>query len=79
MNTEHASPPPTPTEPDTLLTERDLVRLLGVTRVTLYHWRRRGKFPAPFILGDRMVRWDRETIRQWIRARRRGIGSTVAA
>jgi prophage regulatory protein len=63
------------TAPDRpLLNERDLVEWLGVSRVTLWKWRRRdATFPRPVILGTSVMRWRREEVEQWLRSRpRRG-------
>jgi predicted DNA-binding transcriptional regulator AlpA len=56
------------TAPDRpLLNERDLVEWLGVSRVTLWKWRRRdATFPRPLILGTSVMRWRREEVEQWL-------------
>ena len=44
--------------------------MLGVTRVTLYAWRRRGVFPAGIRVGEgRSVRWRVEDFERWLETR----------
>jgi prophage regulatory protein len=49
----------------------DLANLLGVTRSTIYNWRRRGELPEPVGGPGRSIRWPLEAIRTW--AAERGV------
>lgn len=52
-----------------LLRVRDLTKLLGVSRVTIWSWRRAGHFPEPIQLGPNVVAWSEVTIAEWIASR----------
>lgn len=67
-----------PAQTTSLLSERDLCALLGVSRVTLYEWRRKHTFPAPIVIG-RLNRWQPEIIKRWLEARPRAVGAIEAA
>ncbi len=59
-----------PASEPVLLTERQVCRLLGVSRVSLFKWRRRGVFPRPIRFGPgRMIRWRREDVATWLASR----------
>lgn len=50
-----------------LLSVNDLVDKLGVSRMSLYRWRKSGKFPeGRKIAGSNMVKWRESAIDQWI-------------
>ena len=42
---------------DQLLTTNEVARLLRVSRVTLWEWRRKGLVPAPIKVGLNRLRW----------------------
>lgn len=44
------------------LTMRDLEKLLGVTRITVYDWIRKGKFPQGMRVTKKTVRWTRSDV-----------------
>lgn len=46
-----------------LLTVDELCSWLKVTRITVERWRKKG---MPFIKVGRLVRFDREKVKQWI-------------
>jgi excisionase family DNA binding protein len=48
------------------LTESDLSELLGVTRCTLWRWRRLGKGPSATMIGGRQWRYDRREVEAWV-------------
>lgn len=51
-----------------LLTEAQVSEELGVTRVTLQRWRKRG---MPYVaLGSRMVRYNLFDVLQWLEERK---------
>ncbi len=53
----------------------------GLSRSTIRRWVKRGLFPRPIRLGERVVGWIEAEIDQWIRERivaSRGVGETVA-
>lgn len=50
-----------------LLRTKDVLRLVPVTRVTVYHLVRRGEFPAPIVLRGRNY-WPEDEVRGWLAA-----------
>ena len=52
-----------------MLRVREVTALLKVSRVTLWHWRRDGRFPEPLRLGPNTVAWPEPTIARWLRER----------
>ena len=51
-----------------LLSVNDLIDKLGVSRTTLYKWRKSGKLPeGRRIAGSNLVKWSESTIDQWIK------------
>lgn len=50
-----------------LLTIEDVARMLSVSTRTVRRLRQEGRIPQPLIVG-RSVRWNRETLMQWIGA-----------
>ena len=53
-----------------LLTQREVCELLGVSRISLWAWRRQGRFPQPVVLGARMVRWPEPVVAKFLDSRR---------
>jgi predicted DNA-binding transcriptional regulator AlpA len=51
--------------------QRELLQLLGISRVTLWTWRRNPKmrFPAGVQLGPNTVAWRRSDIEAWLSTR----------
>lgn len=43
--------------------------LTGLSRSTIYHQIKDGKFPAPVPIGDQAVGWPSDVIDQWLAAR----------
>lgn len=43
----------------------------GVSRATIYNWRRRRAFPPPIPLSDRTVAWRVIDVQRWIDSRGR--------
>lgn len=51
--------------PEKLYRYRDLVRIIGVSRITIWRWIRDGKFPEPDLILERAVKWFESTIIAW--------------
>lgn len=45
---------------------RDLLRIIGVSKSTIYDWIKKGRFPPPRQLGPRCVDWSAEEVQRWI-------------
>jgi prophage regulatory protein len=56
-----------------ILRTTDVIRLTGLSRTTLWRFERSGKFPARLRLGPNSVGWLDHEVRQWIKARPRGM------
>ena len=41
----------------------------GLSRSTLYDWMKKGKFPQPVKLGERLVAWRESDITAWLESR----------
>lgn len=52
-----------------ILRERDVLAMLGISKATLWRWRRAGDFPAPLQLGPNTVAWRGEDIAAWLESR----------
>jgi prophage regulatory protein len=68
--------PLTPTVPpappiEQFLTLRDICSALKVSRVTVWQWRREGRFPEPLVLGANSVRWSESAFRTFLDERSR--------
>ena len=48
---------------------KSLVRLLGISRTTIWRLVKGGDFPKPISLGKRAKGWRREDIDEWVRSR----------
>ena len=55
----------TTTLPDRLLRYREVEKLTGFRRSTIYHWMRKKLFPKPVKIG-RAVAWRERDIQQWM-------------
>lgn len=65
------------TELESVLTETDLLRQLGISRTTLWRLRKKGEFPEPISLSANRHGYLRSEIEHWIALKagnRRGIG-----
>lgn len=47
----------------------EVLQLLGVSRVTLWVWRRKGLFPAPHRFGPNTIGWSFDEIHRWMESR----------
>jgi len=54
---------------DQLLTTTEVARLLRISRVTLWVWRRKGLVPAPVKLGINRLRWRADDVRNYLKSR----------
>ncbi len=52
-----------------LMAMADVVALIGVSKVTLYHWIKIGDFPAAIRLSERRVAWRESDVMGWIDSR----------
>jgi prophage regulatory protein len=53
-----------------LLRQREVLALLGgISRVTLWQWRKAGAFPEPLRLGPNVIAWPEPVIARWLEAR----------
>lgn len=41
----------------------------GLSRSTLYDWMKRGEFPQPVKLGERLVAWRESDVTAWLESR----------
>ncbi|EHH1179040.1 AlpA family phage regulatory protein [Vibrio vulnificus] len=44
----------------------DLADYLGISKVTIWRWRKSGQLPKPTAISPKIVGWKRETIEAWI-------------
>jgi prophage regulatory protein len=51
-----------------LLNAKELAKMLGVTRQTIYLWLHAGRLPQPVRLGRRVIRWPEQEILEWLAA-----------
>mgnify|MGYP003110288474 CR=1 FL=1 len=51
---------------DKYLKATEVAQMLGVSRWTIWRWRKEGLLPPAFIMGRTMVRWREEDIKKWI-------------
>lgn len=72
MSTTAHKPEAEPRVLDRYVRQREVLALLGVSRVTLYQWRKRGWFPAPVLIGPNLFGWQSSTIREWMANRLEG-------
>ncbi len=57
-----------------LLSKRDVIKLVGVSAVTLWHWMREGRFPGAVRLQKGKfgrVAWYASEVQEWIENRER--------
>lgn len=50
---------------DRLLSTNEVLDLIGKSRDWLYRWRRTGRFPGPYQIGDRLA-WKESDVMAWI-------------
>lgn len=54
-----------------ILRIREVSRMVGVGRATIYRLLARGDFPRPLQLGARSIGWREDEIQEWIEGRER--------
>lgn len=54
---------------DRLLRRRDVERITGVSRSSIYRLMQEGEFPRPVRVGPGAVRWKASDIEAWIESR----------
>lgn len=47
----------------------ELAEELGVSKSTIWRWRRSGEMPAPMNLGPRFIAWERVVIEDWLKSK----------
>lgn len=57
-------------EMDSILRLRDVLRICGASRSSLYQWQSAGIFPQSVKLGIRAVGWRKSEIEAWLAKRR---------
>ncbi len=55
-----------PVAPDRLLTERDILELLRVGRTTLREMWSHDRFPRPYRVSVRWLRWRESEVQEWL-------------
>lgn len=66
------------TTADRFLTRAEVERRTGLSRSTIYRLMRVGRFPRPYRVGLRGVRWSERDINAWLASRPRSCGPTEA-
>jgi prophage regulatory protein len=56
-----------------ILNKRDVVKITGLSPVTIWRLERQGKFPSRINLSDFRVGWKDLEVYEWIDSRPRGI------
>jgi predicted DNA-binding transcriptional regulator AlpA len=51
---------------DPIIRPAKVARILGISKSTLWRWRRKPGFPAAVRLGETMVGWRHSEIQAWI-------------
>lgn len=49
-----------------ILRRKQVERMTGLSRSTIYQWMKNGYFPTPVTLGRRNVGWELSDIQDWI-------------
>lgn len=63
---------PLPTDPETLVTRRQLANILPISYDTLARWAWRGQGPPYIKIGPRTVAYRTGDVRDWLDRRRKG-------
>lgn len=49
-----------------LLSIKELIAMLNLSKTTIYNLLKAGKFPPPFMQGNRCTRWKRADVENWL-------------
>jgi prophage regulatory protein len=49
---------------------QDLAKELGVSRSTIWRWRRKHLLPPAISLGPKLICWERTVINDWLKSKR---------
>ena len=49
--------------------QKEVMEMLGVTRATIYRWRRKGLMPEAYDEGPNILYWERDVFDEWLRTR----------
>ena len=52
---------------------KELTKLLGVSKETIYLWIRKNRFPKPIKLGERASGWLKEDVEKWLENKKKGV------
>jgi len=63
--------PPASRDRPCLFTPKTLSKHLAISETTLRRWRSAGLFPQPDLATGRILRWEPETVQQWLADRKR--------
>lgn len=55
---------------DPILRLPEILRVLKVSKTTLYRWCATGNFPRPLQLSSNIVGWRESEVREWLESRR---------
>ena len=58
--------------------ERDVLALVGISKATLWRWRKADEFPHPIRLGPNLVAWRRGDVDKWLASRPLATGEAAA-
>lgn len=45
---------------------KEVANMLSVCKATIYNWLKKGSFPEPIKIGDRVVGWPVDLIEKWL-------------
>lgn len=48
----------------------DVCKQYSISQPTLFRWRRIGIFPQPIKFGPNSVGWERQTVEDWLKAKK---------
>lgn len=55
---------------DRYLKVNEVATMLGVSRSTVWRWRKVGFLPPAYKINERMIRWREEDIKEWMERRK---------
>ena len=61
-----------------ILSAKELINKIGLSRVTIWRMERRGEFPQRIVLSPGRVGWISDDIDEWIETRPRIINASIA-